>query len=297
MTAPIPDDVLDRAIEKLNAGQMFKDVAPELGVHRKSLSLALRRRRGYTPPKFHRQAHNARQFDRGEMVGRYIAGDSVLALSKRYNVPRKTISDHLERVGVQLRDGSRANSIRMSRLSKQERLDLTQAAHDAVRGVPQSQALREKICAARSERETHKGLLEDEFADLFRREGFTVDQQFALTPYNLDFFVNDRIAVEISTQSHARLMSERPHKLERIREARVPLFYIHITSEEAGRLCADQVVADLKVLNALPASIRKHRVVRCGAKNFARVRDDLGRFASVPIPKESLYTVISEETV
>lgn len=297
MTARIPDNILDLAIPRLNSGEMIKTVAAELGYGRHALSRALFKRRSYVLPRVYRPANNAKQFDRDEMVQLYTEGESVLALSKRYSVGRKTISDHIERVGLQLRNASTANHIRMSRLSKQERLQLTQAAHNAVRGSTRAVEHKRTIAGTRQIRETHKGFCEDELSDALRRAGLDITPQLRFDFYNVDIVVGGRIAVEISTHPFSSIFAERPEKFIKLRERRIPLLYVHITSKKAGLLNMNKIIADVQFLHRFPPGLCQHRVVRCSVNRFARFRDDAGRLAAIPVPEYPTYTVISEETI
>lgn len=297
MTVALSDNLLDTALSELRTGKMLQTVAAELGCSRQALSKALRKRRNFTLPHVYRQANNATKFDRNEMVRLYMSGESVLALSKRFGCQRKTITDHLDRIGINRRDSSSANTIRMSRLSKTERFQLTHNAHKAILNRPVPVQRKIKIANVRQVRETHKGFLEDELANLLRLLCFNVVQQHQFGFYNFDLFINDRIAVEVSTHSFSRHMRDRPEKIEQIIKSRIPLFYIHITSEKAGRMCLNNIITDLYGMNGLPSGICQHRMVRCGIKRYARSRNDTGRFDSVKIPEEPLYTMVREETI
>jgi hypothetical protein len=84
-----------------------------------------------------------------DIVSAYLKGDSELSLSKRFGVNRWTITRRLRDAGIIKRGASEANKIRMSRLSKEERLALVSSAHAAWRLSPSETAAltAERPCA------------------------------------------------------------------------------------------------------------------------------------------------------
>jgi very-short-patch-repair endonuclease len=88
--------------------------------------------------------------------------------------------------------------LRMSQTPKKERMRLSKAAHDAVRGVRQSL---EHQCKRATTREINQvAISEIEFrcADALRNRGFICVMQKAIGPYNIDIALTEPpIAVEI----------------------------------------------------------------------------------------------------
>lgn len=88
----------------------------------------------------------------GEIVRRYLDGESELALAKAYQVNRWTITRRLTEAGVDRRDGSAANINRAARLAPEQRKANATAAHNARRGSKVSDEVRERMTAAQQKR-------------------------------------------------------------------------------------------------------------------------------------------------
>lgn len=69
-----------------------------------------------------------------EIIAFYQGGNAVSVVAKKFNLSSPTIVRRLKQAGCSLRSGSDAMYIRMARSTADERLALTKAAHDAVRG-------------------------------------------------------------------------------------------------------------------------------------------------------------------
>jgi very-short-patch-repair endonuclease len=133
-----------------------------------------------------------------EIAARYRAGESVQALAQAYGVSRPNIDRRLHRLGVERRGQAAANALRMKRLGPEARLALAQAAHAAVRGVPQPE---ERLCKSAITVE-RKGIVaspdERALAGWLRAKGCEVRPQKAVGRYNVDVaLAESRIAVEV----------------------------------------------------------------------------------------------------
>jgi hypothetical protein len=79
-------------------------------------------------------AANRMDLPTGEIVTRYISGESELALARAYSVTRAVIARRLREAGITRRSGSEASRLRMARMTPEERKDLARAANEAARG-------------------------------------------------------------------------------------------------------------------------------------------------------------------
>lgn len=159
-----------------------------------------------------------------DLVRRYQAGESELALSQAYGIVRSGIRSRLVAAGIRPRGRSESMCVRMAKTTQAERLRLTNAAHAAVRGSKKSP---EDLCKRAMLNEISKGKaspLEASLADMIflglsavglAEEAVPVPQK-AVGPYNIDLaYTASRIAVEVfggnwhATGSHARRFRKR----------------------------------------------------------------------------------------
>ncbi len=139
-----------------------------------------------------------RRIDDQELVRRYQAGESELAISLAMGISRPAVRRRLLDSGIQPRDSSSAASLRLSKMTPDQRLALSDAAHAAVRGIPQSEEHRCDIAITRERRITNVGALEDVLDERLRASGVVTVPQKAIGRYNVDIAITEsRIAVEV----------------------------------------------------------------------------------------------------
>jgi very-short-patch-repair endonuclease len=191
MTVKISFFLENKACKLYRANVPAKDIRDSLGIGNTTLYRILERNK--IP-----RCQNRLIVDVDEIVRRYLAGESELAISRSLGIVRTVIRRRLIESGVHIRSGSEANIIRMSRLTPGERSVLAANAHAAVCGVPQSNKHRIKIAKTREINQTGVFRTERIVADKLTELGFNVICQKAVGRYNLDVAITKPpIAVEI----------------------------------------------------------------------------------------------------
>lgn len=130
----------------------------------------------------------------------YMSGESTVDIGKRIGCHSSTLRNRFHALGLTVRDSSNAHIASAARQTKEQRSAWTKAAHDAVRGSKRSfndLCKRangvEKNPPPMSKHELHFTELLKENLGMWRKVQF----QKAVGIYNLDFVVDDSIAVEI----------------------------------------------------------------------------------------------------
>jgi len=128
----------------------------------------------------------------------YLAGESLLAISKKLGISRPTVKQRLIQAGIAIRDGSAAQSIRSARMTPDERRRNAAHAHAAVRGIAQTEEHRCKIALTRELRQCGITRSERLLAAALRSRGISISPQKAIGRYNIDVAIDKCcIAVEI----------------------------------------------------------------------------------------------------
>lgn len=283
-------EFLDDAQGALNDGATLTEVARARGCSADNLSKALRAR-GFVYVAPHRPAHNAKQVDVREVADRFKQGESVLALARRFGVTRDGIVRRLARVGVDARGRGEAMRVRMAHTEPAERERLTQAAHDAVRGVPKSLEHREHIADTRARGlRVRIGYGEEMLADRLRALGRDVTRQAAFGPYNVDLLVDGRVAVEPHSSGSSPLRTRKGReRVEYLLHRGLSVLWVAFSDPEGLDLCAEHIIADVDELRRDPPAAREYRMVWCGVERFTRVRNERGQLAAVPAPVRAHY--------
>lgn len=202
-----------------------------------------------------------------EIIARYLAGDSELALARAYGVERIAIRRRILNAGIQPRGVSEANRIRMQRLSPNDRSALAAAAHAAVRGKPRTDS--ELATRARTSQQSGRyiGRYEQDLVALLRVRGLEPIAQHAEGRYNIDIAIHP-IAVEVHTQSAMPLTvpAIRPRIVELLKRGWI-VIYVWIDRRSKHPLsprAADDILALYQRAQIDPTTTfrRSYRVIR-----------------------------------
>lgn len=148
----------------------------------------------------------------------YEAGASVKQLAEHFGCSRGPVVDRLKNMGITPRTRSEAMLVRMANTSFEERQQLVKNANAAARHRVHTEE--EKIKRARRVYETKSNVssYEIDVMRALRLEGFTVESQFPVGPYNLDIaLVECSLAMEIhggGFHASGRHAARRPQRLE-----------------------------------------------------------------------------------
>jgi hypothetical protein len=183
------------------AGESANQIADSLGI---SVNTVIRRleargidRRGTMQAS--RMAKGTPDVADATIAEQYRAGESELAISKTFGISRCAVRAALLRENATIRDLRNAALNRASKMTVDERLKLTEAAHAAVRGVPQSE---EKVCRTAATRQRTGritiGEAEKRVNAMLSERGVFAVPQLAIGRYNIDLALTESsIAVEI----------------------------------------------------------------------------------------------------
>jgi G:T-mismatch repair DNA endonuclease (very short patch repair protein) len=190
---------IDDAVSRYVAGESAKGIADSHGISLGPVIRQLKAAGVY-------QSHSGRGIRRrssltiaeADVLGRYEAGESEQAIARSAGCTRDSIREILTRHGVSARGRRAAGLIRAAKLSPEQRLALAEAAHAAVRGVPQSREHRLKIARSRERNRSVRTPIEDLLAANLRAFGIETSPQKAIGPYNVDVaLTRSSIAVEV----------------------------------------------------------------------------------------------------
>lgn len=288
------DDAISMNIHGLNIGE----ISQKTGISTSAIRVHFKER-GHLTIRHHRIAHNAQDFPKQEAIESYVSGESIKSIAHKYGVQRKTIQDHLLRNGIQPRNRSAAMFTRMAGTTKEERERLTEAAHNAVRGKPQSREFRQKMMITRSRNRIEKfiGFGEDILKERLIQSGLDVIGQYPFDIYNLDLLINGNIAVEILSSNSFNPFNKRQYleKTKLLLERGYFVFWIVWVDKESLMGNLENIIADIHAICRNPSSFGQYRVVRCSAKRFSRVRNEKGQITAVSAPIEFLYSDRTKE--
>jgi very-short-patch-repair endonuclease len=122
----------------------------------------------------------------------YKSGVSEKALAEKFSVARTVIRRRLIELGIKPRNRSESMFVRMAQTTKEERCRLTEAAHNAVRGVRHSFERRCKIAQTREIKPSrmHISPKELRLIKMLHKVGIECTGQKAIGKYNVDIALN-----------------------------------------------------------------------------------------------------------
>jgi very-short-patch-repair endonuclease len=278
MTAPTGRYNIDYAIELYLAGKSRSEIRAASGIT-PSVLCRERARRGIP-------TLSAVRVPIDEIVAAYRAGESELSLSNRFGIARSGIRPRLLAAGVEIRDASEAQKVRVQRMTPEERQAQTRAAHDAVRGTKQSI----EYLLKRAQSRESKGLC-DSPGELFllgelAARGLTAIPQKAIGKYNVDFAVAP-IAVEVLGGGWH--MQKRHHAVRTPAILNTGWHLLFIWNHEGSSAltagAADYVVTFLEQVRRDPPAVGEYRVITGSGEFLAAGRADDGQFPLVAPPR------------
>lgn len=132
----------------------------------------------------------------GEIIPRYLAGESTVELGKAFGVSRDLIRKRLIEFSVPLRGPADANRLMMTNRTPEENARNTEAAHIAARGRKHSIEERSKMAQSREANPSNIGPNEILLFSMLSARGTDVIPQKAVGPYNCDLAAFP-VAVEV----------------------------------------------------------------------------------------------------
>lgn len=256
MAAKLPNAKLDDAIERYTRGDPINEITEVCGISRTSLYREASRRNVTRP---------AIEIDLAILRAAYESGASPNELARRFGISRFTVTDRLEKAGVQLRDASEANRLRWTRMTESERAQQVQAAHAATKDGP----LTERSVLLRAltfEYQRAPSALEVGLTDVLRGLGLTVHPQRAVGPYNIDIAIAP-VAVEVfggGWHGYGRHADRAPERFEYLADcgwAAYVVWSLRAAPLNPTRI-AEDIASYVEVCRSEPAGGRRYRVVR-----------------------------------
>jgi len=132
----------------------------------------------------------------------YSEGMSVLAMAKHFGVSRPAVRKRLQDLGLELRSGSEANSLRMAKLAPKQRKALVSKANEAARGRVRSEAELIKAAESRFQRFAAEGTFDSPYqrdlVEALAERGVELVVELPVGPYNIDIAITgSSVAVEL----------------------------------------------------------------------------------------------------
>lgn len=202
--------------------------------------------------------------DAGRVLDLWNCGMDKTAIAKALGVSQTTITNRLKSVGVMTEAPSEAMRTRMSRMSAEERAELSRRAHDAVRGMRRTHDDLVNRAAGKAMVGKPGSIEEERLGSMLRGRGLKVAHQAAVDKYNVDLLVEDAVAVEVSGRPKKGANAERiPERVKLMLDRGLALLLVwsntkwHPVTEDA----AEYVVSLLDLVRRDPSATGKYWVI------------------------------------
>ena len=200
-------------------------------------------------------------------IKRYIAGETEQKLAGEIGISRTALRTRLISNGVKIRGCSEANTIRMSHLSRKQRLKITSAAHTAVRGFKQSDEHRTKISKTLENNGAYGSGAERKLAEILCSKGINTIPQKSIYKYNVDLaFQEYPIAVEIFGGMFHSFGRHKARHFRRVKDIldsgwHIVIIWINGFDYPLGIGSADYLIRFCDELRLNPSLPRQYRVI------------------------------------
>lgn len=268
--------LMEAAIAAYLSGKNLADAAEIAGIGHETFRQHLHKRG--VPVRGRHEAHTRRIPTPDGLIGAYLDGMSVKALSEAHRIDRNAVKRMLREAGIDCRDRSTAMTVRWQRATPEQRDAMLAASHEASRGRPQSAKQRINLAAAKAGRSFSEEELR--LADFMRELGHTVELGVPCGKYNIDLVAAGTVAVEIfGGQWHAS-GRHRERFAERSRHIldsgySLAIVWVKKDSYPLSVNCAQQLSALVQIASGHPSIRRQHWVIR-GDGYFLAAREDDG---------------------
>lgn len=271
--------IVDNAVQLYVAGKTIPQVSAETGIGMSTLSRELRKRGIET-----RGLRKVLPVE--EIVAKYCAGVSELALSKEYGLERRVIRTRLEESGVHLRGQAEAIQLFYSGTTRAQRQAITAAANAAVRGKSMPEDLLAKQARGRQRNAKTRSAYEEQFAGWLTERDIPYARETAIGRYNVDFALGP-VAVEIlGGEWHSSKVKRSVHgrRTPYILNQGWAIAFVWTTANcPWTNVVVDEVMAFVDEVGRDPSLVGEYRVIRGDGKLLARGRtEDYERTGIVP---------------
>lgn len=233
------------------------------------------------------RAQNLRRslgIDDGDVIRRYVGGESEKALAASFGCSRGVIRTLLNESGINPRNRSEGMYMRMAQSTPEQIAALTQAAHDAARGRSPSMEERCKIARSKQVNIYHQSPSERVLLAMLAERGiFDGIPQLAIGPYNVDIGA-DPVAVEVfggGWHGFGHHAVSLPKRVNYLFDAGWNVIVVAVTANqvELTERAADEVVAFIEQSRRDPTFRRQYRVIRGSGNATSLFRLDLDKAA------------------
>jgi hypothetical protein len=233
-------------------------------------------------------ARKIESIDVDYVVNQYSAGRSILDISGEFSVSRNVIERRLIQAGVQLRGQSEASIVRMSKLTKDQRLALAANAHNSIRGTKRSFETLVKCAIAKQASQSSVSEHEQRIMHALRGQGIDPIPQLAIGPYNCDLACYP-VAVEVfGGQWHfsGRHLARAEKRIRYLGNAGWHVLMLVVDEGVAhyrfGADTADHIATYVQQARSNPSGAREYRVIDCRGHTLAGGRCDDDHISVIP---------------
>jgi hypothetical protein len=288
------DDFAEKVL-LMNESLNLNEIALKLGRESESIRVHLKRK-GIFLKHHKRRPHNFKGLV-PQVVTQYLNGDSLLKLSITTGLSRGCLARQLQDQNIDIRNGSDANYIRMGFLDDIEKKELTTKANEASRGVkkPESTTLERAQKIERGDQSVRIGWGEHHLANALVKAGVHCVPQKAFDVFNIDIFVGNRIAVELTSKAGFTYLFKKREaaKVAKFIEAKVPFIFITNIRKGSMESIGDNLVREIQSILDDKNLIRQNWIIKCSRHTSTIHRNELGQLVSTPCPVRFSYRIVN----
>ena len=204
-------------------------------------------------------------------------------IAKKLGVQPEFVLRCFEELKIRAPTPSESNKLRMSKLTPEQRKNLTKKAHAARRRGIKSD--RELFSKAVSKQRTgaYIGAREVEVTKQLRARHLRCTPQFAWKRYNIDLMIDEHLAVEIHIGGHPANASSALRKICDLRSSGISVLYLWFTSKSSNlsKLAIEEIVTFHQLTRSNPTPLGQYRVIRSNGDIDAISEAKLNQFAKI----------------
>lgn len=238
-------------------------IAKELGVTHKVITRIIKQN-GRIPLNFHKWHYGV--FVLKCAMALYKYGVGIVGIADRLEISRDLLKNELIRQGIKIRTQSEQESAKWAIMDEKSRKKQVKDCHIATKGCKKSFKTLEKRAKTMEKVKTlHIGIFESIIADKITSNGFSIVTQKAIGKYNIDIFVNGRIAVEVwggGWHFYGRHKARFSKRTKEVLNSGHPLIIVNITNTCNIDAIYSNLIRLLNILCSNPSPACEYWMIR-----------------------------------
>lgn len=246
--------------------------------------------------KLRQKAREERGYISKEVARMYKNGLSCPEISKKLGIGRGTVTKCLDDAGVNIRTASEATKIRLSKMTADERKELTKAPNKKRRMTRPPESWKINQALGKQKTRSKAGMFEGDLIKALKSRGFECVHQMAWRKYNFDIFIGDDFAVEVHSSMSRPVHAAGDFKksIEALGSGIHVCYFWVRPDRKVTEIAVNQLISFYNITRRNPTPLGQYRVIRSNGEIDTVCNDYLNEIAAIASSYHRLNSSIED---